>query len=143
MLPRRWTLAQMYTIVVAPALVVIGLVGFAFDSSFAAGSRLHGDTELILELNGWHNAVHLGFGLAGLAVLSKPRLARLFALAWGSTALLLLVWGFTSQAAVVGLIPVNVADNYLHVLDATGLLAALLSRPAATPGLKVGRRARM
>lgn len=48
-------------------------------------------------------------------------------MSWGSTALLLLVWGFASSYPVAGLVPVNTADNYFHILDATVILFALLS----------------
>ena len=133
----KWTLAQIYAVVVAPALVVTGLVGFMFDSGFGAGAQLHGNTDLILELNGWHNALHLGFGVVGLALCRSARLARLFAFSWGSTALLLLVWGFASRYPVAGLVPVNNADNYFHILDATGLVFALLSprRVSSSPAI--------
>ena len=133
----KWTLAQIYALVVAPALVVTGLVGFFFDSGFGAGGQLHGNTDLILELNGWHNALHLGFGVGGLALFRSPRLARLFALSWGSAALLLLVWGFTSRYPVLGLVPVNTADNYFHILDATGLLYAFLSPREVSSSLAI------
>lgn len=123
----RWTPAQVYAVVFSPPLVVTGLVGFLVDRGFRVGGHLHGNTSLILELNGWHNALHLGFGAAGLASARSPRLARAFAFAWGSTALVLLAWGFTSSSSVVGLVPVNTADNYFHILDATGIVFALLS----------------
>ena len=128
----RWTLAHTYTVVVAPALVVTGLVGFIVDISFGDGGELRGNTDFILELNGWHNALHLGFGVVGLALLGSPFLARLFSISWGSMAVLLLGWGFTSRYPVAGLVPVNTADNSFHVLDAMGLLAAFLS-PRALP----------
>lgn len=140
MLGKR-TLAQLYALAVAPALVVTGLLGFFFDSSFGAGGQLHGNTDLILELNGWHNALHFGFGVVGLGLLRSPRLARLFALSWGSTALLLLVWGFASRYPVAGLVPVNTADNYFHILDATGILVAILS-PRDVPRLLASPSAR-
>jgi hypothetical protein len=55
--------------------------------------------------------------------------ARAFALAWGSTAAVLSICGFASGGPVAGLIPVNTADNYFHILDASGILVGILSAP--------------
>jgi hypothetical protein len=121
------SLAQVYAIVVGAGLVLAGVAGFFVDQGFATGAHVHGHTMLGLELNGWHNALHCGVGLTGLAVQSSRRLARVFALTWGSTSLVLLIWGLSSHNAAFGLVPLNEADNLVHLVDATGVLIAFLS----------------
>jgi hypothetical protein len=116
-----------YAISVAAGLVLIGVAGFFVDRGFAMGAHVHGHTMLGLELNGWHNTLHLGVGLTGLAVYSSRGLARVFALTWGSTALVMLIWGFSSHYAAFGLVPLNNADNLVYLVDATGVLIAFLS----------------
>jgi hypothetical protein len=55
--------------------------------------------------------------------------ARLFALGFGTVYLLVTIWGFIDGNDVLGLIPVNAADNVLHIaLSALGILAGLISR---------------
>jgi hypothetical protein len=108
-------------------LVLGGVAGFFVDQGLATGAHVHGHSMIGLEPNGWHNALHLGVGLTGLAVHSSRSLTRVFALTWGSTALVLLIWGFSSNNAAFSLVPLNSADNLVHLVDATGVLIAFLS----------------
>jgi hypothetical protein len=117
---------------VGAALVVAGIIGFFYDASFGTGDDLRADAVLgILEVNGWHNLVHIAAGLLGLAAAGYA--ARTYALAAGLAYLILAVWGFAETengfGAILDVVPVNTEDNILHlILGLTGLAAG-----AATP----------
>jgi Domain of unknown function (DUF4383) len=124
--------ARLYAALVGAALVVAGIIGFFYDASFATGDDLQADAVLgILDVNGWHNLLHLALGLLGLAAAGYA--ARTYALAVGLIYVILAIWGFLETedgfGALLDVIPVNTEDNFLHlILGLTGLAAG-----AATP----------
>lgn len=125
---RGRTPAQWYCLLAGAALLLAGIVGFFFDSSFDTGGQIDGDAFLGFEVNGFHNIVHIASGLLLLASSAKRASAKtvalLFGLVYGVVALIGLIDGDT----VLGLIPVNPADNILHIaLSAAGVLAAFAS----------------
>jgi hypothetical protein len=132
---RGRTPAQVYALVFGITLLVVGIVGFFVDSSFDVGSGIQGDDLIVFEVNGWHNLVHIASGVLGLALMGRADTARLYALGFGAVYLVVTIWGFIDGSDVLGLIPVNSADNWLHVAIAvTGILAGLASDPRRHPG---------
>jgi len=125
------TPAQVYALVFGVTLLVAGIAGFFADSSFGdLGSNVQGDDLIVFEVNGWHNLVHIASGLLGLALMGSAAGARLYALGFGAVYLLVTIWGFIDGNDVFGLLPVNSADNWLHVAIAvTGIIAGLASDP--------------
>jgi len=96
---------------------------------------VNGDDFIIFEVNGWHNVVHILSGLAGLALWRRADTARAFALGFGSIYLVVTIWGFITGDNVLWLIPVDTADNFLHlVISLTGLAAGIVSSPRRHPG---------
>jgi len=123
------TPAQIYALTFGVVLLAVGILGFFVDTSFGTGSSVDGDKLIGFEVNGWHNLVHIASGLLGLALWSRPSTARLYALGFGAVYLVVTIWGFISGEHVLWLIPVNTADNFLHLaIAATGLLAGFASR---------------
>ena len=123
------TPAQTYALVFGATLLLVGLVGFIADSSFDTGSGIDGSDLIIFEVNGIHNLVHIASGLLGLALWKSPAGARSFALGFGAVYLLVTILGFIDGDDVLNLIPVNTADNFLHLaIAALGLAAGLTSR---------------
>ncbi len=127
---RGRTPAQWYCYLVGATLLLVGLAGFLVDASFDAGGQtVQGASLLGFEVNGWHNVVHLLSGAVLLAVAGKRRTAKPVAIAFGLVYGLVAVLGLIDGADVLGLIPVNAADNVLHIaLSALGLIAGLVSR---------------
>lgn len=125
------TPAQVYALVFGVTLLVAGIAGFVADSSFGdLGSGVQGDDLIVFEVNGWHNLVHIASGVLGLALMGTASGARAYALGFGTVYLAVAIWGFIDGNDVIGLIPVNSADNWLHVAIAvTGILAAVASDP--------------
>jgi len=123
------TPAQLYALVLGAVLVVVGIVGFAVNSSFETGAGISGDNLLFFEVNGWHNIVHLASGLVALAVAAKPSGARLFALGFGAVYLAVAIIGMI-ESPIVNLLAANSADHMLHLaIAAAGIGAGLASTP--------------
>jgi hypothetical protein len=125
---RGRTPAQWYCLLAGAALLLAGILGFIVDSTFDTGGDIDGDALVGFEVNGWHNIVHLLSGLLLLAASAKRASAKtvalLFGIVYGVVALIGLIDGDT----VLGLIPVNPADNILHIaLSLAGIIAALAS----------------
>jgi hypothetical protein len=134
------TPAQWYCLLAGAALLLAGIFGFIADATFDtglsgtdndggnAGGALQGDSFLGFEVNGWHNVVHILSGVVLLAAFSKRKPAKTVALAFGIVYGLVAIIGLIDGNDVLGLIPVNPADNILHIaLSAVGILAALVS----------------
>ena len=122
------TPAQLYALVVGTVLVVAGIIGFFYSSSFGSP----GDVDAvsgILDVNAWHNIVHLVTGALGLLALGYA--ARTYALGLGLVYIVVAIWGFIigSHESILGFIPINTEDNVLHL--ALGVLG--LAAGAATP----------
>ena len=126
------TPAQTYSLVFGATLLLVGIAGFIAESSFDTGSNVNGSDLIIFEVNGWHNLVHIASGLLGLALWRDPGTARMFALGFGAVYGLVTVWGFVDGNDVIGLIPVDTADNFLHLaISALGIGAGLASADRA------------
>ena len=131
------TPAQLYALSFGVVLLAVGILGFIANASFDAGSDVQGDDFIIFEVNGWHNLVHIGSGLLGLALWRNPATARLYALGFGAVYLVVTIWGVADGDQVLWLLPVDLADNFLHLaIAAIGITAGLVSpaHPSAAPG---------
>jgi hypothetical protein len=133
--------ARLYALVIGATLVIAGVIGFFYESAFSDDKSVRDAVFGVLDVNGWHNVVHIVSGLAGLAM--ARTLAREYALGLGAVYLVLAVWGFIvgDGDSILSIIPVNTEDNVLHLLiGLTGLAAyaATRERPerAAPPRAK-------
>lgn len=121
--------AQVVAGVLGAALVVAGLLGLAVDASFETGAGIDGDRLVGLEVNGWHNLVHLASGLLLLTGLGSNERARKVCTLFGLTYLVVTIVGLADGDDILGLLPVNAADNVLHaVLALVALWAAKRSK---------------
>ena len=69
-----------------------GIAGFFYNASFATGDDVPRDAVIgILDVNGWHNVVHIATGVAGLLLAGSYDGARLFALGGGALYLVVAV----------------------------------------------------
>lgn len=124
--------ARLYALLVGGALTIAGIIGFFYDSSFDTGSSLTSEAVFgVLDVNGWHNVVHLLTGLLGLAAAGYA--ARTYALGLGLVYFVVAIWGFAETSNGFGVIldflPINTEDNILHlVLGLTGLAAGAATR---------------
>ncbi len=123
------TPAQWYCLIFGATLLLVGIVGFAAEAGFDTGSDIDGDKLLgIFEVSGIHNLIHIASGALLLAASPKRAAAKTVALAFGVVYLIVTIIGFIQGDNVLGLIPVNSADNFLHVaISLLGIGAALAS----------------
>lgn len=123
------TPAQWYCLIFGATLLIAGIIGFFADAGFDVGSDIDGDKLLgIFEVNGIHNLIHIASGALLLAVSPKRASARLGAIGFGVVYLLVTIIGFIQGDNVLGLIPINPADNFLHVaISLLGIAAGLAS----------------
>ena len=126
------TPARLYATLVGGTLVVAGIIGFFYSSSFGSP----GDVDAvfgILDVNAWHNIVHIATG--GLGLLAAGYAARQYALGLGAVYIVIAAWGFIigNHESILGFIPVNTEDDFLHlILGVLGIGAGLATPAVAT-----------
>jgi hypothetical protein len=125
----RRTPAQWYCLLAGLALLLAGVFGFISDSSFDTGDGVQGDLFLGFEVNAIHNLIHVVSGLVLVAASPKRASARAVAIGFGLVYGVVAIIGLIDGDDVLGLIPINSADNVLHVaLAALGIISGLISR---------------
>ena len=129
--------ARLYALVFGAVLVVAGIIGFFYNSTFTSNESVHDDVFGILSVNGWHNVVHIATGALGLAAFAAGAYAaRTYALGLGVVYIAVAIWGFIigSGDSILSIVPVNTEDNVLHAaIGVAGVLAAAASGRAPQP----------
>ncbi len=112
--------ARFFALVVGATLVAVGVIGFFYESAFTTNAGVRDGVFGLFDVNGWHNVVHIVTGLVALALANTH--AREFALGFGALYLVVAIWGFIlgDGGAILSIIPINTADNILHLLFAVG-----------------------
>ncbi|MCZ7418512.1 MULTISPECIES: DUF4383 domain-containing protein [unclassified Micromonospora] len=142
------TRVQLAALVVAGVFLLLGVLGFVpgittdyGDMTFAghhSGARLLG----LFQVSVLHNLLHLGFAVAGLLLARGVAGARLYLVAGGALYLGLWIYGLAvGEDSAANVIPLNDADNWLHLGLGLGmlLLGLLLSAPAGGSGGRLDR----
>ena len=126
------TPAQLYALVFGATLVVAGIMGFFYSADFGSPGEVDGVLG-ILDVNGWHNLVHIASGALGLAVMSSYASSRAYALGFGAVYIVVAILGFIAGSGdeIFNVIPVNTEDNVLHLLIGVAGLGAGAATPAA------------
>lgn len=102
--------------------LIIGVLGFlpGVTSSYASLALFSNRSEAMLlgvfQVSVLHNIIHLVVGVIGLVVAGRRPSARLYLVFGGAFYLLLFVYGLiTSQDSAGNFVPVNTADDVLHL----------------------------
>jgi hypothetical protein len=118
---------------VGGTLLVAGIIGFFYSADFGSPGEV--DSVFgILDVNGWHNVVHVVTG--GLGLLALGYAARAYAGGLGLVYVVVAIWGFAigNHESILGFIPVNTEDNVLHaILGIAGLGAYAATPPERAP----------
>ncbi len=135
---RARSLAQTGALVFGAAFLLVGILGFIpgitsnFDEIEFAGTDSRAELFGIFQVSILHNIVHLLFGALGIWAARTWATARGFLLGAGAVYLVLFVYGMVvDRDADANFVPVNAADDWLHLALAVGMLAV---------GLLAGRR---
>jgi hypothetical protein len=123
--------ARLYALLVGGTLVVAGIIGFFYEAKFTDDKAVRDAVFGILDVNGWHNVVHIATGALGLlAFAAGAYAARSYALGLGVIYVAVAIWGFIigNGDSILSIIPVNTEDNVLHaLLGVVGLAAGIAS----------------
>ncbi|MGW0176169.1 DUF4383 domain-containing protein [Rhodococcus sp. NPDC003322] len=134
---------QMTALVVGGVFLAVGVLGFIpgittnYDALTFAGHESGAALFGTFTVSVLHNIVHLIFGVAGLAMARTAAAARLFLVGGGIVYLALWVYGMlVDQHSAANFVPVNTADNWLHLGLGAGMLALglVLGRVAVGQG---------
>jgi hypothetical protein len=136
------TRLQLAALVVAGTFALVGILGFIpgittdYDTMAFAGHHSEAKLLGVFQVSILHNIVHLLFGLAGFALARTVSGARLYLIGGGAIYLVLWLYGLiVSQESAANFVPVNTADDWLHLFLGLGMIGLGL---ALTP--KTARR---
>jgi hypothetical protein len=116
--------ARLYATGVGALLILLGIVGFFYGSSFGSPGTLD-HTLGALRTNGWLNLLWVAIGALGLLLAGTA--SRPYALTTSLLLTILGVWGLilSPGAAILGFLPAAGANEALNLtLGLLGLLAA-------------------
>jgi len=129
--------ARLYALVFGAVLVLAGIIGFFYESKFTDDESVRDAVFGILDVNGWHNVVHIASGALGLlAFAGGAYAARTYAFGLGAVYIVVAIWGFIvgDGDSILSIVPVNTEDNVLHLLIGIAGLGAGAATPTAAPG---------
>ena len=139
--PLARTDLQKVALAVGAVFALVGVLGFIpgittnYDELSFAGHTSMAKLIGVFEVSVLHNIVHLLFGIAGVALARQARTAYLYLVGGGVIYLVLWLYGLiVDKDSDANFVPVNTADNWLHLvlgLGMIGLGVLLHRRPAA------------
>jgi hypothetical protein len=125
----RPLLIQRAAMAVGVVFLLVGVLGFVpgitthYDTMSFAGHNSMAKLLGVFMVSVLHNIVHILFGVAGLAMARAAHLSRLYLIGGGVIYLVLFVYGVVvDQASSANFVPVNTADNWLHLLLGLGMI---------------------
>ncbi|MFD4675844.1 DUF4383 domain-containing protein [Lentzea sp. NPDC058450] len=128
---------QLLAAAVGAVFLLVGMLGFIpgvttnYDQLSVAG---HHEGALLLgvfAVSVLHNVVHIAFGVAGLLMAGNARRAAIYLIGGGAIYLVLWLYGIViDHDSAANFVPVNTADNWLHLGLGVGMV---------TLGLLTGR----
>ncbi|MCV7302316.1 DUF4383 domain-containing protein [Mycobacterium barrassiae] len=148
--PARTTFAtpvQKAALVVGVVFLAVGVLGFIpgittnYDQLSFAGHHSEAALLGIFNVSVLHNLVHLAFGIAGVVLARTFNGARMFLIGGGIVYLVLFVYGLViDHHSAANFVPVNEADNWLHLVLGVGMVAlgAALGRTRGVTDRPVG-----
>jgi hypothetical protein len=126
----RRTPRQLLAAIVGMVFLLVGVLGFIpgvtthYDMLSWAGHHSGAMLLGIFNVSILHNIVHLAFGVAGLAMARTAGGAKAFLVGGGVIYLVLWLYGLLiDQDSGANFVPVNTADNWLHLVLGVGMIA--------------------
>ncbi|WP_067199651.1 DUF4383 domain-containing protein [Microbacterium sp. XT11] len=123
------TPVQKTALIAGIIFLVVGIAGFipglthSAEHLHAAGASSDAQLLGVFQVSVLHNIVHLAFGIAGLAFAARARASRLYLMIGGLVYLVVWVYGLIAVGNdQINIIPVNDADNWLHLVLAIAMV---------------------
>jgi len=139
------TTMQKAAAAVGAVFILVGILGFIpgitsdFGSMEFAGHESDAELLGIFEVSILHNLVHLLFGVAGLAMARRWDSARAYLIGGGLIYLVLWIYGLVvDKGSDANFVPVNTADDWLHLALGLGMVALGLILQRERAGLTRG-----
>lgn len=132
---------QLAATVVGAAFLLVGILGFIpgitthYGAMGVAGHHSHAQLLGLFEVSALHNVVHLLFGAVGLLAARTWNTARTYLIVGGILYFVLFLYGLVfHDGEQANFVPVNSADNWLHLVLSVGMVALglLLGRTLGT-----------
>ncbi|WP_461028578.1 DUF4383 domain-containing protein [Streptomyces sparsus] len=132
---------QWAALLAGAVFLLVGVLGFVpgvttdYDTLEFAGHHSEAKLLGLFQVSVLHNLVHLLFGVAGVAMSRARKTARLFLVGGGAVYLVLLAYGLlVDMDSEANFVPLNTADNWLHLVLGVGMigLGILLTRAVPT-----------
>ncbi len=124
------TTAQTTAALTALGFLVVGVVGFipgattGYEDFDTLGRGADAELFGLFGTSVLHNAIHLAFGVAGLALARGPVGAWAFLVGGGILYLDLALYGFAIDLdSRANFVPLDTADNVLHLVLGAGMVA--------------------
>lgn len=135
----RTSLVSIFAAVVGIIFLIVGALGFIpgittnYDMMQFAGHESEAMLFGVFQVSILHNLVHLLFGVLGLAMARSIPLATLYLIGGGIIYLVLWIYGLAvGHESTANFIPLNTADNWLHLLLGVGMIVlGVIGRAAA------------
>ncbi|SRR5690606_8616927 len=126
----RTSLVSIFAAVVGVVFLIVGALGFIpgittnYDQMQFAGHESGAMLFGVFQVSILHNLVHLLFGVIGLALARTVSGATVFLVGGGIVYLLLWLYGLAvGHESTANFIPLNNADNWLHLFLGVGMIA--------------------
>jgi hypothetical protein len=120
---------QMAALAVGAVFLLVGILGFVpgvttgYDDLELAGHDSGAELLGIFQVSVLHNAVHLLFGAVGLVAARTWAASRGFLVGGGIVYLVLWLYGLlVDKTSEANFVPVNAADDWLHLLLGLGMV---------------------
>lgn len=131
---------QLAALAVGAGFLLVGALGFIpgattnYDTLGIAGHQSEALLLGLFNVSVLHNLVHVAFGVAGILMARTVSLSRIFLIGGGLVYVLLVVFGLViDHDSAINFVPINNADNWLHLGLAVGMIGL---------GLLLGNRGR-
>ena len=121
---------QETTLIAGAVFALVGILGFipgittGYSEMAVAGHDSGAMLFGVFQVSWLHNIVHLLFGAVGLLMARTVSQSRYFLIGGGVVYLLIWLYGlFIDQGSTANFIPVNTADNWLHLALGVAMVA--------------------
>lgn len=137
---------QIVAMIVGATFLLVGILGFVpgvtqnFEGLALAGQESDAMLLGIFEVSILHNIVHLLFGVIGLGAARAVGASRSFLVGAGLIYLALFAYGMViDRASELNFVPLNEADDWLHLGVGAGMVVLGLALPGRTADTRTER----
>ena len=124
------SMLQKAAMAVAAVFVLVGVLGFipgittGYDQMQFAGHESEAFLLGLFQVSILHNIVHLLFGVVGFLMAKTFSGAKAYLIGGGAIYLVLWIYGLLiGHESAANFVPLNTADNWLHLLLGIGMIA--------------------